>query len=60
MAGLYLRGLAFEYRASWESTFLDASIVRPIVAFAYAPGALLTGIAVPGVGCRGGDSRAWE
>lgn len=48
MAGLYLRGLAFEYRASWESTFLDASIVRPIVAFAYAPGALLTGIAVPG------------
>ena len=49
IAGLYLRGLAFEYRANWESTFLDASIVRPIVAFAYAPGALLTGIAVPGV-----------
>ena len=49
IAGLYLRGLALEYRASWESTFLDASIVRSIVAFAYAPGALLTGIAVPGV-----------
>jgi len=49
IAGLYLRGVAFEYRANWESTFLDASIVRPIVAFAYAPGALLTGIAVPGV-----------
>jgi len=45
--GLYLRGLAFEYRANWESTFLDASAVHSIVAFAYAPGALLTGIAVP-------------
>ena len=49
IAGLYLRGLALEYRASWESTFLDASIVRSIIAFAYAPGALVTGIAVPGV-----------
>ena len=49
ITGLYLRGLALEYRASWESTFLDASIVRSIVALAYAPGALLTGIAVPDV-----------
>jgi len=49
IAGLYVRGLAFEYRASWESTFLDASTVRSIVAVAYAPGASLTGIAVPGV-----------
>jgi len=49
IAGLYLRGVAFEYRASWESTFLDASMVRSIVAFAYAPGALLTGIHVPDV-----------
>jgi hypothetical protein len=49
IAGLYLRGLALEYRASWESTFLDAATVRTIVAFAYAPGALLTAIAVPDV-----------
>ncbi|MBP6708311.1 MAG: hypothetical protein KA223_04075, partial [Candidatus Accumulibacter sp.] len=28
LAGLYLRGIAFEYRASWESTFLDAEQVR--------------------------------
>ena len=28
IAGLYLRGLAFEYRAGWESTFLDAPTVR--------------------------------
>ena len=47
IAGLYLRGLALEYRASWQSTFLDAPIVHSIVAFAYAPGALLTGIPVP-------------
>lgn len=47
VAGLYLRGIAFEYRANWESTFLDAPAVRAIVAVAYAPGALLTGLAVP-------------
>ena len=49
IAGLYMRGLALEYRASWESTFLDASTVRSIVAFAYWPGALLSGIPVPDV-----------
>ena len=25
IAGLYVRGLAFEYRATWQSTFLDAA-----------------------------------
>jgi hypothetical protein len=49
IAGLYLRGIAFEYRANWESTFFDASVVHSIVALAYAPGALLTGIPVPTV-----------
>ena len=43
IAGLYMRGLALEYRASWQSTFLDAPIVHSIVAFAYAPGALSDG-----------------
>jgi hypothetical protein len=47
LAGLYVRGLALEYRASWESTFLDASVVRSIAAIAYLPGALLTGVPVP-------------
>ncbi len=47
IAGLYLRGLALEYRASWQSTFLDASTVHAIVAFAYAPGSLVMGIPVP-------------
>lgn len=49
IVGLYLRGLAFEYRAAWESTFLDAATVRTILAFAYAPGAWVTGTPVPDV-----------
>lgn len=47
LAGLYLRGIAFEYRASWESTFLSAQAVHEIARVAYAAGAALTGIAVP-------------
>ena len=47
VAGLYLRGIAFEYRATWQSTFLDPSTVRTLVAIAYAPGSYVTGIAVP-------------
>jgi hypothetical protein len=47
IAGLYLRGLAFEYRATWESTFLDADAVRALLAVALAPGAWLTGLAFP-------------
>jgi hypothetical protein len=47
IAGLWLRGLAFEYRASWQSTFLDAPQVHAILSTALAPGAALTGIAVP-------------
>ena len=49
IAGLFLRGLAFEYRAGWESTFLDASTVHLIITFFLGPAAKLTGIALPGV-----------
>ncbi|MEO5764193.1 MAG: DUF2868 domain-containing protein [Casimicrobiaceae bacterium] len=49
IAGMYVRGLAFEYRAAWESTFLDAAQVRALLAGALAPGSWLTGIAVPDV-----------
>jgi hypothetical protein len=49
VAGLYVRGLAFEYRASWESTFLSAQAVHEIVRIAYAAGAAVTGLAIPGV-----------
>jgi len=47
LAGLGLRGLAFEYRASWQSTFLDPPQVHAILSVALAPGSLLTGIPVP-------------
>ncbi|MEJ7668170.1 MAG: DUF2868 domain-containing protein [Casimicrobiaceae bacterium] len=48
LTGLYVRGLAFEYRAGWESTFLDADTVARVLSFALAPGAWLTGIVIPG------------
>jgi len=48
LAGLYVRGLVFEYRAGWESTFLDAGAVAGVLAVALAPGAWLTGFAIPG------------
>jgi Protein of unknown function (DUF2868) len=47
VAGLYVRGLVFEYRATWESTFLDAPTVRAVLAAAYWPGARVLGVAVP-------------
>jgi hypothetical protein len=49
IAGLWLRGLAFEYRASWQSTFLDAPQVHAILSVALAPGAALTGLPIPDV-----------
>jgi Protein of unknown function (DUF2868) len=47
VAGLYLRGLAFEYRITWESTFLDAATVHRILSIALAPGVLVTGLSIP-------------
>lgn len=47
LAGLYWRGIAVEYRATWESTFLDAPFVRRLLAIFYAPGVWLTGNAIP-------------
>ena len=47
LAGFYLRGIAFAYQASWESTFLDAGDVHRLLAIALAPGAAVSGIAVP-------------
>ena len=47
LAGLYLRGLAFEYLAGWESTFLDAEGVRMLLGLVHGPASALTGIALP-------------
>ncbi len=48
IAGFYVRGLAFEYRASWQSTFLDAAQVHQLLRIVLMPGAWLTGLAIPG------------
>ena len=47
IAGLYVRGIAFDYRAGWESTFLDASQARALLSVIYGPASLVTGIAIP-------------
>jgi hypothetical protein len=48
VASLYVRGIAFDYRAGWESTFLDAESARATLAMLYAPASWITGIALPG------------
>jgi len=50
LLGLYLRGLAFEYRAGWESTFLDANSVHALLGLVLGPASLISGIALPDAG----------
>ena len=47
MSGLYLRGLVLDYRAGWQSTFLDAATVRGLLSWLLAPAVAVTGIGVP-------------
>ena len=49
IAGLYLRGLVFDYRAGWESTFLTPEAAHAVVSTLLAPAARLSGIALPDV-----------
>lgn len=49
LASLYLRGLVFEFRAGWDSTFLGPDAVHAIAAALYGPASAVSGIAVPGV-----------
>ena len=49
IAGLYLRGLVLDYRAAWESTFLNADAAHTVLAVALAPAVALSGIALPDV-----------
>jgi hypothetical protein len=49
IAGLYLRGIVFEYRAGWESTFLGPESALGLLSFVLAPSTTLTGIALPDV-----------
>jgi hypothetical protein len=47
--GLYLRGLVLDYRAGWQSTFLEARAVHGALSVLLAPASTLTDIAVPPV-----------
>jgi len=47
IAGLYARGLVLDYRAAWESTFLDATSAHAVLGLLLAPASALTGIALP-------------
>ena len=47
VASLYTRGLVLDYRAGWQSTFLDAPQVQRVLAALLAPAVAVTGIDVP-------------
>ena len=47
LGSMYLRGLVLDYRAGWQSTFLDAADVHRVLAPLLAPASAVTGIAVP-------------
>jgi hypothetical protein len=47
LASLYVRGLAFEYRAGWDSTFLDAGDVHALLSAVLGPASRLAGLSLP-------------
>lgn len=49
LASLYLRGLVMDYRAGWESTFLDPGLVHGLLTTVLGPASAITGIALPDV-----------
>jgi hypothetical protein len=44
---MYLRGIAFEYRAQWESTFLGEGAAEALLATLLGPASRLSGIELP-------------
>ena len=47
LASMYARGLAFEYRAGWDSTFLDADGVRRLLGVVLWPATALASFELP-------------
>ena len=47
LGGAYGRGLAFEYRATWESTFMDAGDLRVVLVVLLGPASHLLGEPIP-------------
>ncbi|HEX6720404.1 MAG TPA: DUF2868 domain-containing protein [Burkholderiaceae bacterium] len=46
---LYLRGLVLDYRAGWQSTFLDGAAVHRVLSPLLTPASAVTGITMPDV-----------
>lgn len=49
LASLYLRGIAFEFRAGWDSTFLTPATVHRVLEVVLGPAAFLSGLPLPDV-----------
>jgi len=47
LGGLYWRGLALDYRAGWESTFIEPTTVHALLGVLLAPALALTGLTLP-------------
>ena len=64
IVGMYVSGIAFEYRATWESTWLEAPAVQRYLDTVLAPATHVVGMPVPDVtplrGPAGeGDAAPW-
>lgn len=64
VGGMYLRGVAFQYRATWESTLLDAPQVQRLLGVVLGPAAMLLGLDLPAVAplegpAGSGDAAIW-
>jgi len=49
IAGLYLRGFSFLYKAGWDSTFMEAEGVHTFLSILFAPAGWFLGTPMPGV-----------
>ena len=49
VAGMYYHGLRKEYRASWESTFLEPPTLHSVLKVVLGPASAVTGIEIPSV-----------
>lgn len=47
LVSLYVRGLAFEYRAGWDSTFLTPQALHHLLTVVLGPAAQLSGMTLP-------------
>lgn len=67
--GMYLRGLAFEYRAGWSSTFLNEESLESFLGITLGPAAWVSGIELPAAdllmelswsqGSKGENAATW-